>query len=114
MAPVLLVRLARQLRHRSQLLYCRPAQHAACDACGGTSSSTLREGKARHPHKVVLRQEDSAESEHRGRFNALFASIGGTVRAMGMKWIGSFPFNRERGLPAPVRGSLLEFEFTTL
>ena len=65
----------------------------------GQAQALFVQGKVRHPHKVVLRQEDSAESEDQGRFNALFASIGGTVRAMGMKWIGSFPTNRERGLP---------------
>jgi len=65
----------------------------------GQAQALFVQGKVRHPHKVVLRQEDSAESEDQGRFNALFASIGGTVRAMGMKWIGSFPANRERGLP---------------
>jgi ornithine cyclodeaminase len=65
----------------------------------GEAQSLFAQGKVRHPHKVVLRQEDSAESEDQGRFNALFASIGGPVRVMGMKWIGSFPANRERGLP---------------
>jgi len=65
----------------------------------GEAQALFAQGKVRHPHKVVLRQEDSAESEDQGRFNALFASIDGPVRAMGMKWIGSFPCNRERGLP---------------
>jgi len=65
----------------------------------GQAQALFVQGKVRHPHKVVLRQGDSAESEDQGRFNALFASIGGPVRAMGMKWIGSFPANRERGLP---------------
>lgn len=65
----------------------------------GQAHALFARGEVRHPHKVVLRQEETAESEERGRFNALFASIGGPVRAMGMKWIGSFPANRERGLP---------------
>jgi len=65
----------------------------------GEAQALFAQGKVRHPHKVVLRQEESAESEDQGRFNALFASIGGPVRAMGMKWIGSFPANRARGLP---------------
>jgi ornithine cyclodeaminase/alanine dehydrogenase-like protein (mu-crystallin family) len=65
----------------------------------GQAQALFVQGEVRHPHKVVLRQGDTAESEERGRFNALFASIGGPVRAMGMKWIGSFPANRERGLP---------------
>jgi ornithine cyclodeaminase len=59
----------------------------------------LQEGQVRMPHKVVLRSGESAEAEALGRFNALFASIGEPVQAMGMKWIGSFPANRERGLP---------------
>jgi N-[(2S)-2-amino-2-carboxyethyl]-L-glutamate dehydrogenase len=65
----------------------------------GWAQGLFVQGQVRHPHKVVLRQGDTAESEEQGRFNALFASIGGPVRAMGMKWIGSFPANRERGLP---------------
>jgi len=65
----------------------------------GQAQALFVQGKVRHPHKVVLRQGDTAECEEQGRFNALFASIGGPVRAMGMKWIGSFPANRERGLP---------------
>jgi len=65
----------------------------------GQAHGLFAQGEVRHPHKVVLRQEDTPESEAQGRFNALFAAIGGSVRAMGMKWIGSFPSNRERGLP---------------
>jgi ornithine cyclodeaminase len=65
----------------------------------GQAQALFAQGEVRHPHKVVLRQGDTAESEAQGRFNALFAAIGGPVRAMGMKWIGSFPANRERGLP---------------
>jgi ornithine cyclodeaminase len=63
------------------------------------AQALFAEGQARQPHKVVLRQGDSIESEDEGRFNALFASIGGPMRATGMKWIGSFPANRERGFP---------------
>jgi ornithine cyclodeaminase/alanine dehydrogenase-like protein (mu-crystallin family) len=65
----------------------------------GQAQALFVQGQVRQPHKVVLRQEESAESEERGRFNALFASIGDPVRAMGMKWIGSFPANRACGLP---------------
>ena len=56
-------------------------------------------GQCRQPPKVVLRDGDNAACEERGRINGLFALIGGSVRAMGMKWIASFPANRERGLP---------------
>lgn len=65
----------------------------------GEAQALFVQGQVRHPHKVVLRQNESAESEDQGRFNALFASINGRQRAMGMKWIGSFPANRESGLP---------------
>ena len=65
----------------------------------GQAQALFAEGKVRHLHKVVLRQDDTVESEERGRFNALFASIGGPMRAVGMKWIGSFPANRGLGLP---------------
>jgi ornithine cyclodeaminase/alanine dehydrogenase-like protein (mu-crystallin family) len=65
----------------------------------GQAQALFVQGQVRHPHKVVLREGNTAESEDRGRFNALFASITGPVRAMGMKWIGSFPTNRDRGLP---------------
>lgn len=70
----------------------------AMDAVG-QAQALFVQGKVRHPHKVVLRNEETAESEEHGRFNALFASIGEPVRALGMKWIGSYPANRERGLP---------------
>ena len=65
----------------------------------GRAHALFAIGEVRHPHKVVLRQRDTAESEEQGRFNALFAAIGGPMRTTGMKWIGSFPANRERGLP---------------
>src|SRR5581483_392407 len=59
----------------------------------------LELGKCVQPHKVVLRDEERVESEDRGRFNALFASLKGHRPAVGMKWIGSFPANRSLGLP---------------
>jgi N-[(2S)-2-amino-2-carboxyethyl]-L-glutamate dehydrogenase len=55
--------------------------------------------KCRQPHKVVLRDGDDVDCEQRGRANGLFAMIGSPARALGMKWIASFPQNRERGLP---------------
>ena len=65
----------------------------------GQAQALLAEGLVRQPHKVVLRNEETAQSEEAGRFNGLCASIGVPPRSMGMKWIGSFPANRERGLP---------------
>ncbi len=65
----------------------------------GQAQALLAEGLVRQPHKVVLRNEETAQSEQEGRFNGLCASIGVPPRSMGMKWIGSFPANRERGLP---------------
>ena len=59
----------------------------------------LELGKCVQPHKVVLRNQESVESENQGRFNALFASMKGSRPAVGMKWIGSFPANRSLGLP---------------
>ena len=65
----------------------------------GQGQTLFAQGKVRDPHKVVLRDGDTAESEERARFNALCALIDGPVREVGMKWIGSFPANRARGLP---------------
>lgn len=65
----------------------------------GQAQALLAEGLVRQPHKVVLRNGETAESEEQGRFNGLCASIGVPPRSMGMKWIGSFPANREFGLP---------------
>jgi N-[(2S)-2-amino-2-carboxyethyl]-L-glutamate dehydrogenase len=59
----------------------------------------LELGKCVQPHKVVLRDQETVESESNGRFNALFASIKGSRPAVGMKWIASFPANRSQGLP---------------
>ena len=56
-------------------------------------------GQCRQPHKVVLRDSDDPRSEDKGRINGLFALLGGNVRAIGMKWIASFPANLARGLP---------------
>jgi ornithine cyclodeaminase/alanine dehydrogenase-like protein (mu-crystallin family) len=55
--------------------------------------------KCRQPHKVVLRDGDDVDCEENGRINGLFAMIGSPARALGMKWIASFPHNRNRGLP---------------
>jgi ornithine cyclodeaminase/alanine dehydrogenase-like protein (mu-crystallin family) len=57
-------------------------------------------GEVREPQKIVLRNADTAESEEKGRFNGLAASIAAPVRsAVGMKWIASFPANRQLGMP---------------
>jgi len=57
-------------------------------------------GDVREPHKIVLRSAETAESEPLGRFNGLAASIEAPVRsAVGMKWIASFPANRQLGAP---------------
>jgi ornithine cyclodeaminase/alanine dehydrogenase-like protein (mu-crystallin family) len=55
--------------------------------------------KCRQPHKVVLRDGDDVDCEENGRINGLFAMIGSPARALGMKWIASFPHNRDHGLP---------------
>ena len=65
----------------------------------GESLALFAQGECRQPHKVVLRFGESAACEARGRINGLCAYVGGTVQAMGMKWIASFPANRQRGLP---------------
>jgi ornithine cyclodeaminase/alanine dehydrogenase-like protein (mu-crystallin family) len=70
----------------------------AMDAVG-EAFGLYAEQQCRQPHKVVLRQEDNAECEEYGRINGLCASLGRPVRALGMKWIASFPQNRDRGLP---------------
>lgn len=56
-------------------------------------------GRCKQPYKVVLRNGDDASCEEDGRFNGLFAIVGKPPIATGMKWIGSFPHNRKRGLP---------------
>jgi len=65
----------------------------------GEALALYERGCCRQPHKVVLRDEEDPASEERGRFNGLFASFNGTRQIAGMKWIGSVPANRERGLP---------------
>jgi len=59
----------------------------------------LESGQCIQPFKVVLRDEENVQSEERGRFNGLCASIKGESPAVGIKWIGSFPANRKSGLP---------------
>ncbi len=65
----------------------------------GESLTLFAQGECRQPHKVVLRFGESAACEARGRINGLCAFVGGSVQAMGIKWIASFPANRQRGLP---------------
>jgi N-[(2S)-2-amino-2-carboxyethyl]-L-glutamate dehydrogenase len=65
----------------------------------GEALAQFSAGTCRQPHKVVLRSDDSPSSEDLGRYNGLFASVGVPARAVGMKWIASFPANRSRGLP---------------
>jgi len=65
----------------------------------GEALCLFETGKCRQPPKIVLRDGDDVASEDRGRINALFASLCGKERAIGMKWIASFPANRSHGLP---------------
>lgn len=71
---------------------------AAMEAVG-VAFSLYEQGMCRQPHKVVLRNGDSADSEQYGRYNSLYAMIGDPPYAVGTKWIGSFPLNRDLGLP---------------
>ncbi len=62
--------------------------------------SLLESGDVVDPPKSVLRWSEDPEMESiRGRVNFLSAYLGGDIDAVGMKWVGSFPANRERGLP---------------
>jgi 2,3-diaminopropionate biosynthesis protein SbnB len=62
--------------------------------------SLLEEGDCVDPPKSVLRWSEDPEMESiRGRINFLSAYLGGPIDSVGMKWIGSFPSNRERGIP---------------
>ena len=64
------------------------------------AQARFAKGEVREPHKIVLRNADTAESEQQGRFNGLAASIGTSVPpTIGMKWIASFPANRQLGRP---------------
>lgn len=52
-------------------------------------------GECVHPSKSILRWSDDPNVENtRGRINFLSAYVGGSINALGMKWIGSFPNNR--------------------
>jgi N-[(2S)-2-amino-2-carboxyethyl]-L-glutamate dehydrogenase len=65
----------------------------------GRVMAAFEEGQVRQPGKVVLRKGDDAQSEVNGRINGLCAFINHDAPSMGMKWVASFPKNRERGLP---------------
>jgi ornithine cyclodeaminase len=56
-------------------------------------------GKVRQPSKMVLRKGEDARSEVNGRINGLCAFLDDDTRSMGMKWVASFPKNRDDGLP---------------
>jgi ornithine cyclodeaminase/alanine dehydrogenase-like protein (mu-crystallin family) len=64
------------------------------------AQARFAKGEVREPQKIVLRNADTAESEQQGRFNGLAASIRSSVPpAIGMKWIASYPANRQMGRP---------------
>ena len=65
----------------------------------GEAQARFAKGQVREPHKIVLRNAETAESEKHGRFNGLAASIGAPATAIGVKWIASFPANRPLGRP---------------
>jgi ornithine cyclodeaminase len=48
---------------------------------------------------MVLRKGEDAHSEVNGRINGLCAFIDDETQSMGMKWVASFPSNRDQGLP---------------
>jgi ornithine cyclodeaminase len=66
-----------------------------------TAQSLFDAGECVNPSKSILRWSDDPNVENeRGRINFLSAYVGGTIDALGMKWIGSFPKNRtEKELP---------------
>ena len=60
----------------------------------------LETGDVVDPPKSVLRWSDDPEMESvRGRVNFLSAYLGGDIDSLGMKWVASFPANRDRGIP---------------
>lgn len=62
--------------------------------------SLLEAGDCVDPAKSVLRWSEDPEMESvHGRLNFLSAYVGGSIDSVGMKWIGSFPSNRDRGIP---------------
>lgn len=71
----------------------------AAMAAVGAALAAWQGGRARQPHKIVLRAGEDHGSESRWRINGLSGAIGEPVEALGMKWIASFPPNRQQGLP---------------
>jgi ornithine cyclodeaminase len=65
----------------------------------GQALAAYELGKVRQPSKMVLRKGDDARSEVNGRINGLCAIVDDDTPSMGMKWVASFPKNRELGLP---------------
>jgi len=65
----------------------------------GEALAAYELGKVRQPSKMVLRKGDDAASEANGRINGLSALLTGDTPSMGLKWVASFPKNRERNLP---------------
>jgi N-[(2S)-2-amino-2-carboxyethyl]-L-glutamate dehydrogenase len=61
--------------------------------------AAFEDGQVRQPSKVVLRKGNDAQSEVNGRINGLCAFVNHETPSMGLKWVASFPRNRERGLP---------------
>jgi ornithine cyclodeaminase/alanine dehydrogenase-like protein (mu-crystallin family) len=65
----------------------------------GRAMAAYEDGQVHQPSKVVLRKGNDTQSEVNGRINGLCAFVNHETPSMGMKWVASFPRNRERGLP---------------
>jgi len=65
----------------------------------GRAMAAYERGTVRQPSKMVLRNGNDAGSEVAGRINGLCALLTEEPRSMGMKWVASFPHNRESGMP---------------
>lgn len=65
----------------------------------GDAMAAFELGKVRQPSKMVLRRGDDPSSEVDGRINGLCAILDNESASMGLKWVASFPHNRDRGLP---------------
>jgi ornithine cyclodeaminase len=57
--------------------------------------SLFSEGKTIMPYKTVL----DLDERKRGRINAMIAYVGGEYEVAGIKWIGGFPPNVDKGWP---------------
>lgn len=84
---------------QEDVLRCTSASMVGAVSATRDAILALDAGDSVMPPKSVLRWGDAQSEGLTGRVNALPAYVGGASDTLAIKWVASFPGNREKGLP---------------